>query len=87
MALARKMPCGGPSKRVKLQPSLKSQSPLFEENCLVFNKMGEYAWKYRLVNICDRGQEMIGITLIIYLIKRQDQLQIEITVSLFRDQN
>jgi len=37
MALARKMPCGGFSKRVKLNPSLKASTPKFFENCLVFN--------------------------------------------------
>lgn len=46
VALARKMPCGGLSKRVKLNPSLKTSVPNFNENCLVFNQLNEYAFKY-----------------------------------------
>jgi len=59
------MPCGGLSKRVKLNPSLKACAPNFYEDCLVFNKLNEYAYKYRLANICDKGEDIRGILFLI----------------------
>ena len=61
VALARKMPCGGLSKRVKLNLSLKASLPNFYENCLVFNQLNEYAYKYQLANICDKGDDIRGL--------------------------
>ena len=55
------MSCGGPSKRVKLTPPLKASIPKFFENCLVFNQINEYAFKYNLVNICDKGNDITGL--------------------------
>ena len=54
------MPCGGLSKRIKFEPCLKASGQKFFEDCLVFNRYNEYAFKYKLVNICDRGADIEG---------------------------
>ena len=62
VAIARKMPTGGASKRIKLNPVAKKPQQYFNVNQLVLNLSNEFAFVYTLSNICDKSHDSKDFT-------------------------